>query len=151
MGLVVSPLRCRLRQGLFVVPHAIFVKELLVHPVVDNEFMRNGFNQCSVSPWANRNPFVSMCHGRIGIDRIDDDHLGLFDTIAFTRARHLPRLTMARTTGHGWVMSKSHIKLCVSNLRNIGRRACAIGHRERRRNLRGRIRTVVLQVAPHEV
>ena len=148
VGLVVGLGGSGLGQRLFVVAHAVFVQENLIHPIVADELVGNGFNERRIGARTNRDPLIDLADRRVRITRIDDDGSRL---ALFKRATELIALGAARATRHRRIVAEGHVKLGVGDLLDAGSRFLAVGKGESRRDLSRRVRAVVAQVASHQI
>ena len=123
----------------------------MVHTVVNDELVGNRLHERRVSAGTDRDPFVGMRDGRVAVDRIDHDHLRLPAALGFARAGHLPGLAVARAARDGGIVAEGHVELRIGDLRDVGGRAHAVGHREGGGDLGGRIGAVVLEIAAAEI
>ena len=117
VGLVVASLRGGLREGLFVVAHAVLVKEGLIDEVFLDHDVGHARGERRVGARTDRHPFGVAAGERVGADRVDHDHAGLAEPQCFGE---FPGLTAARSARDGRVVPERDVELGVLDLTHVG-------------------------------
>ena len=148
IGPVVALFGRALGERLFVVADAVLREERFVDPAVADQFVGDAFDECGVRARADRDPLVDLARHRVGVDRVDDDGLRV---ALLKRATELVALGAPRAAGDRRVVAEGDVELGVGDLLDTRSDLLAVGIGESGRNLRRRVRAVVLQIAAHDV